>query len=353
MNLTDFLMLGGRLGGVAPAAVDLTTWPRRGATIAQSLLDPRWDYEAWAALLGSIFAGRGLTQVNILSAEWPDNAPHFERPFVRLPDGRFDLRRRNPKFYDRLPRYVDAMNRQGVVVQLCFLELYSWSMRKFGVPDQNLSPFRHNVNGVRWGGPSREEDDATLLSLPDDFLTELVERVVQTVKGAGVALVPFNEGPEKDVHWKIAAIARRVDPGIRVITNRNDDTPGQYFNMQVGKDLVDGIAYHGWRDLSFLAQDFPREPLDRPRTFAQFFEKLAQDGRSLDVDFSRVICSSDGSRLPSNDPIETYDWSELKKVFRFVTGKGGSIEHQSRAKMWPGARLDQVEVDFLKAMAAL
>jgi hypothetical protein len=335
-------------GSVAPSGGDLTAWPRRGATIAQSLLDTRWDYEAWAAMLGSIFAGRGLTQVNILSAEWPDNVPHFERPFVKLADGRFDLRQRNEKFYDRLPRYVEAMNRQGVVVQLCFLELYSWSRRKFGLPfNQNLSPFRNNVNGVSWG-----PGDETFDILPDAFVVELVERVVNTVKGAGVAVLPGNEFPEKPVHLKIADIVKRIDPYMRVIVNRNEDTPGQYMNMRVGRGLIDGIAFHGWTDLNFLAQDFPDEPADRPRTFAQFFEKQSQLGSPLDIDFSRIICSSDGSRS-SNDPIETYDWAELKKVFHFVARKGGSIEHQSRAKMTAGARLDLVEVDFLKAMADL
>jgi hypothetical protein len=347
LDLPKARVFGGGNVSVAPATGDLTAWPRRGATIAQSLLDTRWDYEAWAAMLGGIFGGRGLTQVNILSAEWPDPAPHFERPFVKLPDGKFDLHQANPKFYDRLPRYVEAMNRHGVVVQLCFLELYSWSQRKTGVPDQNLSFARHNINGVRWG-----PGDETFDILPDAFVAELVERVVTAVKGAGVCVLPGNEFPEKPVHLKIAAIAKTIDPTIRVVTNRNEDTPGQYMNMRVGRDLIDMIAYHGWRDLSFLTREFADEPSDRPGTFAEFFNRRAQNGAVLDISFDRVICSSDGSRA-SNDPINTYDWAELLKVFKFVTDKGASCEHQSRSKMWAGARLDMVEESFLRDIAAL
>jgi hypothetical protein len=139
---------------------------------------------------------------------------------------------------------------------------------------------------------------------------------------------------------------------MRVVTNRNEDTPGQYFNMKVGKSPIDGIAYHGWDTLGFLDVEFPDEPPDRPRTFRQFFDKRAQDGSALSVDFSRTLCSSDGSRV-SNDPINPYDWPRLLEVFRFVAGKGGSIEHQSRAKMSPGARLDLVETDFLRQIAKL
>ena len=331
-----------------PAPGDLRLWPRRGATIAQSLLDVRWDYEAWAKMLGDIFGRRGLTQVNILSAEWPDNAPHFERPFMKLPDGRFDLMSRNPRFFDRLARYVEAMNRNGVLVQLCFLELYSWSKRKKNLPfDQNLSPFRNNVNGVVWG-----PGDETLDILPDAFVLELVDRVVRTVKGASVAFLPGNEFPEKPVHFKIAEAIKAVWPEAQVVTNRNEDTPGQYMNMHVGQGTIDRIAYHGWKNLSFLTKEYPDEPAKRPRTFKQFFDNKAQNGADLGIDYSRIICSSDGSRS-SDDPTNTYDWSELLKVFKFVADKSGSIEHQSRAKMWAGASLDVVEVDFLKQMAAL
>lgn len=338
---------------VPPASVDLSSWPRRGATIAQSLLDTRWNYATFADHLGCIFSGRALTQVNVLSALWPDMAPHAQFPFRQRPDGKWDLEDLNPLFFDRLPRYVETMNARGVVVQLCFLELYSWSYRKQGVPfDKNLSPFRHNVNGIYWGGDTRADDDLTLTTkLPGPWLTWLIERVLEKVRGAGVAVVPFNEGPEKPVHFDIAATVKRVAPEVRVVVNRNEDTPGQYMNMDVG-GRVDMIAFHGWDDLGFLRKDFPDEPSKRPRNFQQFFDRQSRDGRALNIDFARVICSSDGSRS-SDDPVNTYNWPELLKVFRFVTEKGGSIEHQSRAKMTPGARLDTLELDFLTQMAAL
>lgn len=338
---------------VPPSSVDLTSWPRRGATIANSLLDTRWDAQQWADMLGGIFAGRAVTQVNVLSALWPDAAPHMQHPFVQEPDGRWNLRKMNPLFYSRLEQYVEAMNRRGVVVQLCFLELYSWSYRKSNVPfNKAHSPFRHNVNGVNWKGGTRAEEDATLAILPDAFLTELIQRVASAVKGAGVAFLPGNEFPEKPVHFKIADVIKGVWPDARVITNRNEDTPGQYMNMRVGQGTIDMIAYHGWDNMGFLAKDFPSEPMTRPRTFHQFFDKRAQSGAALPIDFARVICSSDGSRS-SDDPVQTYRWEELLDVFAYVAAKGGTVEHQSRAKMTPGARLDMVETDFLRQIATL
>ena len=347
---TFVLMSGGRSSGggpLPPATGDLLKWPRRGATIAQCLIDVRWDIDEWASMLGSIFGGNGLTQVNVLSAPWPEMEPFMENPFVRaLSDGTWDIRTPNPKFYDRLVRLIDVMNRNGVLVQLCFLELYSWSGRKTGLPfDQNMTYARRNVNDVVWG-----PGDETLDILPDDFAIELVERVVTAVKGSAYAIVPFNEGPEKRVHQDIAAMARRVDPNAQIVYNRNEDTPGQYANMI--KQSGERICYHAWDTLAFLDVDFPEEPPDRPRTFRQFFDKRDRSGHPIDVDFSRTVCSSDGSRS-SSDPVNTYNWPRLLEVFDFVANKGGSIEHQSRAKMSDGARLDMVEVDFLKQIAAL
>lgn len=337
---------------VPPSGVDLTSWPRRGATIAASLLDTRWDYESWASMLGGIFAGRGLTQVNVLSALWTESAPHMQHPFRQRPDGMWDLRDWNPLFFDRLRRYVETMNQHGVYVLLCFLELYSWSFRKTTAHDKRLSPVCHNVNGINWLSIDRASDDRVLKMLPDAWLLELIAKCLDALRGLAFGIVPFNEGPEKAIHLDIAAFVQSRAPEVRVVVNRNEDTPGQYMNMHVGEGLIDMIAFHGWERLSELDRVWPAEPPQRPKTFRQFFAMRSQDGRPLDIDFSRVICSSDGSRS-SDDPVDTYDWPALLDVFRFVADKGGNIEHQSRAKMTPGARLDMVEQDFLKQIADL
>jgi len=348
------LVLLDDVASVPPVSVDLHAWPRRGASHGNGLLDTRWDHEGFAQLMGGFFGGRWTTRVNVLSASWAEASPHFAWPFMRLPDGRFDLSRWNPAFFDdRLPRFVETANRYGGVPILTFLELYSWSRRKdvSADHDQDRDWPRHNVNGLHW-----EREDTTLYRLPDAWLTELIERVLTRLNDVGVVVVePFNEGPEKDVHLKIANIVKRVSPDTRVQVNRNEDTPGQYFNMGVGTRHVDQIAFHGWKTLGFLTKDFPDEVKaqpTRPRTFAQFFDKQAHDGRALRVDFSRVCCSSDGARS-SDDPIHPYHYPDLLKVFAFVAGKGGSLEHQSRSKMNAGARLETVEVEFLTQIAHL
>ena len=334
---------------VPPSGIDLTSWSRRhGCSHAAGLLDSRWDYKAFAPLMAGIFGGKWQTRVNVLSASWAESSPHFVWPFTKLPDGRFDLYRWNPAFFeDRLPRFIEWHNKYGGVPVLTFLELYSWSKRKnvSADHDQDKDWPRNNVNGLHW-----ERDDTTLYRLPDAWLSELIWRVVTVAKNAGIVAVECaNEFPEKPVHFKIAEIVKSINPDCRVQVNRNEDTPGQYMNMQVGQGLVDAIAFHGWKDRGFLTDDFPNEPAKRPRTFKQFFDNKAQDGRSLGVDYSRVVCSSDGSRA-SNDPIHTYDYLELLNVFKFVDSKGGSVEHQSRSKMTPGARVDMVETDFLRQL---
>lgn len=346
---------------IQPVGVDLNAWPRRGASHAAGLLDTRWDYRGFAQMMGGIFGGRWTTRVNVTSASWRESSPHFAWPFTRLDDGRFDLYRWNPAFFeDRLPRFIETTNRYGGVPIFTIFDLYSFSGRKDVSADhhQDLDWPRHNVNGIRW-----ERDDTFLNQLPDPWLTELIERVLAVARNVGViAVEPFNEGPEKPIHMEIAEIVKRMWPACLVQANRNEDTPGQYQNMDVGEGHIDQIAFHGWKNLGFLTKDFSPKPQElaadpvkaakRPWTFQEFFENEFHNGRRAGFEFSRVCCSSDGART-SNDPSNPYDYPELLKVFRFVANKGGSIEHQSRSKLSPGARLEMVETDFLRQIANL
>lgn len=345
---------------VPPTGVDLTSYPRRGATIGAGLLMSTFDYRGWARLLGSIFGTRGWTQVNVFSARWPDVDPVACWPWLKRPDGKFDLYAKNPAFWqDRLPRYIEAMNRQSVVVQLCLLNLYQFSDRKPGTPDKNLDPFRYNVNGVYYRG----DDDFLSKELKTEpFLLWFARELAAAVTGAGVAFVPFNEGPEKPVHHAIADAIFSVWPEARIVYNRNEDTPGQYQNQIRSGQPREMLAYHGWKDLSFLttpfepsAEELRDRPLDavkRPWNFTEFFANRRHDGQPAGIDFTRVVCSSDGSRI-SNDPIHTYNTTELLKVFAYCAKHKVTIEHQERAKMTPGAPLAMVDVPFLKQIAAL
>lgn len=345
-----------------PANVNLTSFPRRGATIAAGLLLPDFDMAGWLAMLGNIFGSRAWTQFNVFSARWPG----LERavwPWLQRPDGKFDLYAKNPAFWnDKLPRTVELANRYSVLPQFCLVNLYQFSDRKPDTPDKSLDPFRHNVNGVYWRG----DDDFLANELQNDpFLLWFCGELGAALRGSSAAIVPFNEGPEKDLHYAIADAIRTKWPDARMVYNRNDDTPGQYQNQLKRQPMGDMIAFHGWKDLGFLKESFaptarekkakgydPKKAAQRPWTFQEFFDNRHHNGNKGGYDFTRVVVSSDGSRI-SSDPVNTYNWPELLKVFQFCAKKGCTIEHQSRAKMTLGAPLSMVEVDFLKQIAAL
>ena len=362
---------------VPPGPIDLTSYPRRGATIAAALHDTRWNVDAWMARLGLTFGGQALTQFNVWGAIWNGVTPHLCWPVQQTVDGRWDLYKKNPLFFRRLRRAVEQANRYGVVPQLCFLELYSFSDRKSVPFDRNLQPLRHNVNGVLFAG-----DDTWLVQKlakgigPEAaWLKWFIEQVVEELRGLVYIVVPFNEGPEKPLHLLIARWVLQADPSVLVCVNRNDDTPGQYQNHDVGDGLIDLLAHHGWKSLAFLTKDFSpkadptRTPKEiaraaaRPWTFNEFFENRYHNGDAAGIDFARVVVSSDGSRA-SDDPIDTYDYEALEAVMAFCAKKGCNLEHQSRAKMprmmvngvwrgWPTGDLASVEWPFLERMEQL
>ena len=328
-------------------SASLLTWPRRGASIAALLVDPAWDFHEWARILGAYFGGRGLTRINILSADWPTPGG-LMWPFAKLANGRYDLYSFNPWFLDRAVAIKHAMHQQGIVVQWTLLELYSWSNRKkgAGIPDGNLGPFRNNINGVKWGGlytGDRREDDATLAALPDAWLTEFCRWMLPAIGGPGTVIEIGNEFPEKELHQRMAALIRSIVPGQEVSVNRQEDTPGQYANMKIGT-AYDRIAFHG-RLLKSVKDLHDRVYLDEPKyqTFDMFFQLCPHDPK-------RIIFSSDGARISNTDPI--YDWDHLLAFAEAVIDRGCSYEHQSILKM-PQHRYDfsKVEHDFLTDLA--
>lgn len=318
-------------------------WPAVGASYYSAFTDERVDLQRYARFLEEV--GATFTRTFLFDA-WAtgqrDGTGKFlpgmhdgYLPVERLPDGRYDLTRWNPAYFRHLRDFVDTMNQHGVFVHVTILELYSWSDRKSilpFVPDPNLGPYRNNVNGVRWGGP----DDPTFFALPDTFLNQLVCKVVDTLSGSVWLPQVGNEMPEKELHERIVKALR--DCGWRgpVTVNRNEDTPGQYWNMQIDKGRYDLIEIHGKMNIGYLDEDFPEEgPAGRPRTFREFWPL---------VDASKVIMSSDGG---SSDPRR---FPELKVVACDTLRRGASYELQMTLKrnlfFGDGSfRMDDLEID--------
>jgi hypothetical protein len=308
----------------------LTTYPRIGMSIAGLLVCS----EANIPETVKIFADCGVqsTRINLLSALWPQ-ADTF--PYTRLADGQWDLYRWNQRYFDRLTDLRDRMNAAGIVVQWTNYELYSWSDRKPG-PQQNGTPWRNNVNGVYW-----PEDDSTFGILPDQWSLDWFEKITPYLNLEYNVFEIGNEFPEKALHERVCA-ELPVDALVQV--NRNDDTPGQYKNMKIGK-MYDFIAFHGnkLKQVSDLDRVYPREP--EFKTFNQFFDKCPHDPK-------RITFSSDGARV-SNDPFNTYDYPRLREFFLEVNRvRKCSVEHQSRAKMTPFPNHHMIEDKWFTSLRA-
>jgi len=328
---------------------DMHAWPKFGASYQTGMTNPACDPSLWASLLRD--AGCDFTRIWLMDA-WaigPNGDGQYAGvvPWLRDAAGVFDFDRPDGRYDQRLHDYVRIQNAAGITVQCTVLELYSWSERKQGlqwVPNQDIGPFRKNRNGVRWGDP----DDPTFFSLPDDVLHAFIVRVCDALRGLAVAFEIGNEMPEKEMHQRIDdALLRQFTADWRpdVTVNRQEDTPGQYANMQIGWHY-DRIAYHGRDSLAYLDEDFPDEP-----TFRTFRELWDSDT----YEPSRVIMSTDGCRV--NSTLRPYDFETLGEVCRDHLRRGFTIEHQSQVKMRPFLenRLDlraDFEGDWLRSLRA-
>lgn len=337
---------------IPPTPPVTDTWPRLGLSYYTSLTDPRLDLAGFAARLRD--AGADYTRVWLMDA-WAVRASGGTGcydgyvPWQRASDGRFDLWNLHPQYLDRLRGYVEQMNAVGVLPQLSGWELYSWSTRKAGmlwVPDANNGPFRHNRQGVYYADDTAF-DRIAQPSGEDAFLGHFYRRVVQVLDGTSYTVELANEMPEKALHERLAALWRTAGYLGSLSVNRQDDTPGQYSNMKIGQPGgYQRIAYHGKKDLAYLDEAYPDEPVYK--TFRDFYASKP--------DFSRIILSSDGCRKSTNVE-DAYDYDALAVVAKDILARGGSFEHQSCAKLRgfsPENRIDinDLEVDWLRQFAA-
>ena len=311
---------------IPPPATDLNQWPRIGLSIASLIVNSNHNLVETIKIYQDL--GVQVTRVNLLSALWPGVDT---LPFTRLANGKWDLYAWNSTYFDRLVEVRDRMNAAGIVVQWTNYELYSWSNRKSG-PQQDGTPWRNNVNGVNWS-----EGDEMFDILPDEWSKAWIAKVVPYLNLNENVFEVGNEFPEKALHYKVKDLVKLINPSALVQVNRNEDTPGQYKNMKIGRDF-DFIAFHGnkLKVKSDLNRTYPKEP--EFKTFNEFFDKCPHDPK-------RIIFSSDGARS-SNDPVNTYNWDSLAEFVQEIKQKGCSFEHQSRAKLTPAPNHNMIETDW-------
>jgi len=361
MLTIEYYLRGGRVKRpIDPAS--LRAYPRLGCSIASIVLKRTYPIREIASIYAD--CGVGFTTVNLLSAEWPSMKPIHVRSFLPVPDGQpWDLTAWNAEHFDRIDECRDEMNSRGIVVQWCFNELYGWSIRKAGseTPDARLGPWQQNVNGVDWVGPyypnktsaAAKKWDADMLAkvLPDSWQKKYLALAVPHLDLAHNFFLIGNELPEKSLHERTRDVVRAIQADAQVSVNRNEDTPGQYVNMKIGKEF-DFLNYHGRKlkkpsdlDVTYSGnENFPtfRALLERPFVSATDKNSVEQE---------RLMFSSDGARI-SDDPIETYDWDDLSAFAEEVFSHGASFEHQSRAKMTDWPNLNMIETDFLTTLAS-
>lgn len=343
----------------APVSTAKVAWPALCASYYASPTDPDLDLDLFAKWLQE--HGATCTRAWLMDA-WaigerdasgkflPGQYDGF-LPVTKLADGRYDLYQWNAKYFERLRRYTEVLNAHGVWPHLTVLELYSWSDRKASlpfVPDVNKNPMRNNVNGVRWGAP----DDRTFGAdpennpdqLPDAWMRAFIAKVVDTLKGTVWAAEIGNEMPEKGMHFRIHGALRAAGFAGEITVNRNEDTPGQYWNMQVGQ-VFDRLALHNFLSPEYLDEEHPREAgAGRPITFRRMWAQ---------VDPARIIVSSDGGGgNPNHLP-------KLKEVACDAFRRGGSYEHQlalKRRRFFGDGSLQMADLtidsEFLKSLAA-
>lgn len=322
--------------------------PRVGMNISSLL--PNTLHNIPETLTRFVDAGVELTDVNFMQALWPGtNCLPFTIPQAGQP---FDLFDWNAQFFERAHEIRETFNAQGIVVQGTLWDTYSWASRHVGrpgIPDGNVGPWRHNVNGIKLGGAyngDRREDDETLTTLiPTPWDGPFLRKILPFWDASINPIRLGNEMPEKKLHERLRDVIRSIDPKALVIVNRQDDTPGQADNMDIGT-AYDFIEIHGAtvKSIPDLRAEWPKT-----KSHVKSYQAMLNDPA---IDNWRITFSSDGARTgPGKDgPTDPYDWVRLGAFFRAVHRQGCSVLHQSRAKMTLAPNHHMIETDWFQSL---
>jgi len=285
-----------------------------------------------------------LSQLNTWGVEstesWLMNSWGFEehqQPWLRLPNGRYDLTRYSNAWLDELANFDRNFRRGGGRGHVLCLQDRYWLGKD---PTLNpLHPYRNNINGVYW-------------SVEDDYLYNGVDWVLINLLSAIWVHLGYLPGPikianefkEKPWHFAMAGALQANFLGIELICNRQEDSPGQFVNMEVGSkdEEIDILEIHSGgaggpegtalrHGASALDASWPEEvEAGRPDTIRKLVVNwLPEHGHRA----NSLHVSSDGGRLPNGDVTHAYDYPNLEEIAEFILGAGGSFMHQSCIKM--------------------
>ncbi len=274
-------------------------------------------------------ASEGCNGTEFWMLPWLDDDDVFKSvaPWQKTSDGRYDLNKINEEYWDMKLETIYQAHKNGLTVQLCFMDLYAWAASKQGllwVPNRDRNPVRNNINGVRWGDP---DDDWTYgyplnpEMLPDSVLRALIEETCRRAPTTGIYFRTANESPEKPMHQRIADYIRSCRSDAFVICNRQNNNPGQYRNM-VKNGGLDGIEFHGFETVDYINTVVPGDvPNNYPDAWAE-------------AEPRRVFMSTDGCRNGNTTQVgNSYDYDSLGEVLIDHKKRGFNYSHQSDRKM--------------------
>jgi hypothetical protein len=165
-----------------------------------------------------------------------------------------------------------------------------------------------------------------------------------------------NEFPEKEFHYRVRDALRAGDPRVRVLVNRNSDSPGEYRNMKIKQNEFAGISFHGWKDMPFVDKAWwnPADAVDpnEPNTHRKLLHSPDW------ADPVKIVACTDGARNGQPDPEHAYDWPELFDAATIAIEAGAGYDHQSARKMSLASYGTHdlkcvTEDEFLRKIAAL
>lgn len=139
-------------------------------------------------------------------------------PFLRLPDGKYDLSQWNPAYWARLKAFMTEAARFGIVVEVCLTTTH------YNDTHWKLTPWHeaNNVNGVGAGLAHTDPwtlKDAKLTGFLDAFLRKIAEELKSFDNlYFEICNEPYFGGPTLEWQRHVSSVIREADGGRHLIS---------------------------------------------------------------------------------------------------------------------------------------
>jgi len=305
--------------------------------------EPKESWDAWFSKLEKAGVNYSRVWLVPIPDSWvPQGYVNMQNTFLKMPNGKYDLTKLNPKFVENVHNVLNAGARHGIVFQVSLadkvLGKYPEDFKTHPYNKNNGGFITPNSNGQGWPQGWELQYDQDWKNLADLYMSVLsihTNVLIEVINEPEMGKDNKLGTPEQINRWHMMMLTylRNKYPGVKLVIS-----PVRLSGLKFVPDInlpADIISAHG---AGFL----PDTPKGRYFTDA---EMISEWKACLSKMLGKpVICDDDGLPRERNDNKIVMNWRKLSEKIGFA-----GFQHRDDEFVPPGSVVDDEAIKVIGA----